>query len=56
MPERIIFSVQDLRKYYGQREVLKGITLSFLEGAKIGVIGPNGAGKSTLLRLSLIHI
>jgi len=51
MPERIVFQLQDLRKAYGQTEVLKGITLAFLEGAKIGVIGPNGAGKSTLLRI-----
>ena len=51
MSERIVFHLKDLRKYYGQREVLKGITLSFLEGAKIGLIGPNGAGKSTLLRI-----
>jgi ATP-binding cassette ChvD family protein len=51
MSERIIFQVQDLKKYFGQVEVLKGITLAFLEGAKIGVIGPNGAGKSTLLRI-----
>jgi len=34
-----------------QREILKGIWLSFLPGAKIGVIGQNGAGKSTLLRI-----
>jgi len=51
MPDKIIFQLQDLHKFFGQREVLKGITLSFLEGAKIGVIGPNGAGKSTLLRV-----
>ena len=51
MSERIIYQVQDLKKYFGQVEVLKGITLAFLEGAKIGVIGPNGAGKSTLLRI-----
>ena len=51
MADRIIFQLQDLKKYFGQREVLKGITLSFLEGAKIGMIGPNGAGKSTLLRI-----
>jgi ATP-binding cassette ChvD family protein len=51
MSEKIIFQLQDLHKFYGQREVLKGITLSFLEGAKIGVIGPNGSGKSTLLRI-----
>ena len=33
------------------KEVLKGIWLSFLPGAKIGVLGHNGAGKSTLLRI-----
>ena len=33
------------------KEILKGIWLSFLPGAKIGVIGANGAGKSTLLRI-----
>ena len=51
MADKIIFQLQDLKKYYGQVEVLKCITLSFLEGAKIGLIGPNGAGKSTLLRI-----
>jgi sulfate-transporting ATPase len=51
MADRIIFQLQDLKKYFGQVEVLRGITLSFLEGAKIGLIGPNGAGKSTLLRI-----
>src|SRR3954471_17805186 len=34
-----------------QREVLKGIWLSFYPGAKIGVVGPNGSGKSSLLRI-----
>ena len=51
MSDRIVFQVQDLHKFYDQREILKGITLSFLEGAKIGLIGLNGAGKSTLMRI-----
>jgi ATP-binding cassette ChvD family protein len=34
-----------------QREILKGISLSFLPGAKIGVLGLNGAGKSTVLQI-----
>jgi ABC-2 type transport system ATP-binding protein len=39
-------------KFYGpERQVLAGISLSFLPGAKIGVLGPNGAGKSTLLSI-----
>jgi ATP-binding cassette ChvD family protein len=39
------------KKFPGGREVFKGITLSFLPGAKIGVLGVNGAGKSTLLKI-----
>jgi ATP-binding cassette ChvD family protein len=34
-----------------KREILKGISLSFYPGAKIGVVGPNGSGKSFLLRI-----
>ncbi len=44
--------MKDLRKVYPpNREVLKGIWLSFLPGAKLGLIGANGAGKSTLLKI-----
>jgi len=52
MAAQYIFTMQDLRKVVPpSREILKGIWLSFLPGAKIGVIGGNGAGKSTLLRI-----
>ncbi|HQT67042.1 MAG: energy-dependent translational throttle protein EttA [Rhodospirillales bacterium 20-60-12] len=47
-----VYVMKDLTKAYpGGREVFKGITLSFLPGAKIGVLGVNGAGKSTLLKV-----
>ncbi|MHC4922772.1 MAG: energy-dependent translational throttle protein EttA, partial [Planctomycetota bacterium] len=46
-----IFSLERLHKSHEKKEVLKGISLSFFPGAKIGVIGRNGAGKSTLLRI-----
>lgn len=46
-----IFTMHRLNKLYGQKQVLKDITLAFFPGAKIGVIGPNGAGKSTLLKI-----
>src|SRR5665811_768175 len=51
MAPQYIFTMENLRKFYEKKEVLKGIYLSFYPGAKIGVIGGNGAGKSTLLRI-----
>jgi energy-dependent translational throttle protein EttA len=52
MSEQYIYVMKDLRKVYPpNREVLKGIWLSFFPGAKIGVLGLNGAGKSTLLKI-----
>jgi sulfate-transporting ATPase len=46
-----IYNMVNLRKTINGKEILKGIYLSFLPGAKIGIIGNNGAGKSTLLRI-----
>ena len=52
MPAQYIFTMRDLRRFYPpDREVLRGINLSFFPGAKIGVIGANGSGKSSLLRI-----
>ncbi|MFH0938536.1 MAG: energy-dependent translational throttle protein EttA [Planctomycetota bacterium] len=51
MAPQYIFQMENLRKFYDKKEVLKGIWLSFFPGAKIGVLGNNGAGKSTLLRI-----
>jgi sulfate-transporting ATPase len=52
MAHQYIYTMVNLRKVVPpQREILKGIYLSFLPGAKIGVLGLNGAGKSTLLRI-----
>jgi ATP-binding cassette ChvD family protein len=52
MPAQYIFTMRDLRRFYPpDREVLRGINLSFYPGAKIGVIGSNGSGKSSLLRI-----
>src|SRR5450759_3031609 len=52
MPAQYIFTMRDLRKVVPpQKEILRGITLAFLPGAKIGVLGLNGAGKSTVRRI-----
>jgi len=39
------------KTFPGGKEILKGVTLSFLPDAKIGVLGVNGAGKSTLMKM-----
>src|SRR5262245_24158712 len=46
-----IFTLENVQKLYDEQYILKGITLAFLPGAKIGLIGNNGAGKSTLLKI-----
>lgn len=52
MVVQYVFVMQNLTKVFpGGKELFKGITLSFLPGAKIGVLGVNGAGKSTLLKI-----
>jgi len=51
MPPRFVFSTSGLSKSYGDKLVLKDISLSFFYGAKIGIVGENGSGKSTLLRI-----
>ena len=46
----VILEVQDLRKSFGDHEVLKGITTTIRKGDILALIGPSGCGKSTFLR------
>ncbi len=45
-----MLKVTDLRKNYGDNEVLKGINIEIKKGEVIAIIGPSGSGKSTFLR------
>jgi len=49
--KKIIYSMVNVNKSHGQKQVLKGISLSYFYGAKIGVLGLNGSGKSSLLKI-----
>jgi sulfate-transporting ATPase len=52
MAHQFVYTMKGLKKIVPpNREILRGLWLSFLPGAKIGVIGLNGAGKSSLLRI-----
>ncbi|MDH5299398.1 MAG: energy-dependent translational throttle protein EttA [Desulfobulbaceae bacterium] len=50
-PNKIIYSMIRVSKFYDKKPVLKDISLSYFYGAKIGVLGLNGSGKSSLLRI-----
>jgi energy-dependent translational throttle protein EttA len=50
-PNKVIYSMIRVSKYYDKKPVLKDISISFFYGAKIGVLGLNGSGKSSLLRI-----
>lgn len=46
-----MIEVTDLHHYYGNIEVLKGLSLQIEKGTVIGLLGPSGAGKTTLVNL-----
>ncbi|HIJ77947.1 MAG: energy-dependent translational throttle protein EttA [Desulfobulbaceae bacterium] len=50
-PNKIIYSMVRVSKFYEKKPILKDISLSYFYGAKIGVLGLNGSGKSSLLRI-----
>ncbi len=47
----IVLAVDNVRKSFGIKPLLTGVTFSLYEGQKMGVIGANGSGKTTLLRI-----
>jgi len=50
-----ILEIEDVRKAYGEKEVIKGLTASVLRGEKIALMGRNGAGKTTLVNALLAN-
>ena len=43
--------IHDLRKLYGPKAAVDGLTLTVPRGSFFGFLGPNGAGKSTTIRM-----
>ncbi|MCB9664360.1 MAG: ABC-F family ATP-binding cassette domain-containing protein [Alphaproteobacteria bacterium] len=55
-PGRVVLTVEDLEKAYGDKQVLQGVSLEVLRGDRLAIIGPNGVGKSTLLKIATGHL
>ena len=57
-PESVpALSAQDIRKSFGEKEILRGISLDVHRGEHIAIIGPSGSGKSTFIRcLNLLEV
>jgi sulfate-transporting ATPase len=51
VPNKVIYSMVGVSKFYDKKPILKDIYLSYFYGAKIGVLGLNGSGKSSLLKI-----
>jgi ABC-type multidrug transport system ATPase subunit len=47
----LLLRATDIRRSFGERVVLAGVSLTLDEGETIAVTGPNGVGKTTLLRI-----
>jgi heme exporter protein A len=50
-PDGPVIELQGVTRHFGERTVLRGVTLSVTAGQTLAVLGRNGAGKSTLLRI-----
>src|SRR5947199_296393 len=46
-----VVNAKDLRKAYGEKLLIDGLSFSLPRGGIVGIIGPNGAGKTTLFRM-----
>jgi ATP-binding cassette subfamily F protein uup len=46
-----LLALKDVHKSFGDRRLLRGVSLSIGEGERVGLLGPNGSGKSTLISI-----
>jgi ABC transport system ATP-binding/permease protein len=50
---QLVAELEDVRKSFGEKVIVAGLSMRLMRGDRIGLIGPNGAGKSTLIGILL---
>lgn len=50
MEEQVVFEIKNLKKNFGELQVLRDINMEIRKGEVVCIIGPSGSGKSTFLR------
>ena len=50
---KVIAELTDVSKGFGDKVIVKNLSITILRGDKVGLVGPNGIGKTTLLKLIL---
>jgi ATP-binding cassette subfamily F protein uup len=50
---KLVAELEDVSKSFGDRTIVRNLTMRIMRGDRLGLIGPNGAGKSTLIKLIL---
>src|SRR6185437_5233630 len=53
---RTVVEAHDLRKTFGDREAVRGVSLTIRGGEIYGLLGPNGAGKSTTINMLATYL
>ncbi len=54
MSEQVLLNIQNLKKSFGELEVIRDFSLAVREGEVVSIIGPSGSGKSTILRCATL--
>jgi len=50
LSSKLLMEAKGLSKSFGERPIVRDVTLTVLRGDRVGIVGPNGAGKTTLLK------